>query len=230
MTDADRLDETRRAVLAAALPHVAFDGWSGRTLAEAVADAGADPAMARLAFPRGGVDLALAFHDDRDRALADDLAEADLAGLRFRDKVAHAVVRRLELVAPEREAVRRGVALFALPQHAAAGARAIWRTADTIWNALGDSSRDFSWYSKRATLAAVYSSALLYWLGDDTPGQSATREFVGRRIDDVMRFEELKGRVRANPVAAALMKGPGRILDRIHAPAERDLPGSVRRG
>ena len=168
------------------------------------------PALSRLAFPRGGVDLALAFHDDRDRALADDLAEADLAGLRFRDKVAHAVVRRLELVAAEREAVRRGVALFALPQHAADGARAIWHTADTIWNALGDSSRDFSWYSKRATLAAVYSSALLYWLGDDTPGQSATREFVGRRIDDVMRFEELKGRVRANPVAAALMKGPGR--------------------
>lgn len=230
MTDADRLDETRRAVLAAALPHVAFDGWSARTLAEAVADAGADPALARLAFPRGGVDLALAFHDDRDRALAEDLAAADLAGLRFRDKVAHAVVRRLELVASEREAVRRGVALFALPQHAGAGARAIWRTADTIWTALGDTSRDFGWYSKRATLAAVYSSALLYWLGDDSPGRSATRDFVGRRIDDVMRFEELKGRVRANPVAAALLKGPQAILDRVRAPAERDLPGSVHRG
>ncbi|MFO1141805.1 MAG: COQ9 family protein [Amaricoccus sp.] len=230
MTDADRLDQTRRAVLAAALPHVAFDGWTGRTLSEAVSDAGADPAMARLAFPRGGVDLALAFHDDRDRALAEDLARGDLAGMRFRDKVAHAVVRRLELVAPEREAVRRGVALFALPQHAAAGARAIWHTADTIWTALGDSSRDFAWYSKRATLAAVYSSALLYWLGDDTPGQSATRDFVGRRIDDVMRFEEFKGRVRGNPVAAALLKAPLSILDRIRAPGEQDLPGSVRRG
>ena len=208
----------RRAVLAAALPHVAFDGWTDRTLAAAVRDAGVDPALARVAFPRGGVDLALAFHHDSDAALAADLGEADLLGLRFRDKVAYAVMRRLELVAADREAVRRGAALFALPHHAADGARAIWHTADTIWTALGDTSRDFSWYSKRTTLSAVYSSALLYWLGDTSPGASATRDFVGRRIDDVMRFEELKGKVRANPVAAALLKGPQAILDRVRAP------------
>ena len=89
--------------------------------------------------------------------------------------------------------MRRGAALFALPHHAADGARAIWHTADTIWTALGDDSRDFNWYSKRTTLSAVYSSALLYWLGDETPGASATREFVGRRIDNVMQVEERQG-------------------------------------
>ena len=108
-------------------------------------------------------------------------------------------MRRLELVAGDREAVRRGVALFALPHHAADGARAIWHTADTIWTALGDDSRDFNWYSKRTTLSAVYSSALLYWLGDETPGASATREFVGRRIDNVMQIEEVKARIREQP-------------------------------
>jgi ubiquinone biosynthesis protein COQ9 len=227
----DHLQATRATVVAAALPHVAFDGWTDRTLSEAVADAGVDPGLARLAFPRGGLDLALAFHKMRDADLAADLASADLLGLRFRDRIAYAVMKRLELVAGDREAVRRGATLFALPHHAADGARAIWHTADTIWTGLGDDSRDFAWYSKRATLSAVYSAALLYWLGDETPGASATREFVGRRIDDVMQIEAFKAKVRANPVAAALMKGPQAVLERVRAPADTPasgMPGSLR--
>lgn len=228
-TEEDHLAATRTAVIAAALPHVAFDGWTERTLSAAIEDSGVEPGLARLAFPRGGVDLALAFHNAKDAELAEELRTADLLGLRFRDRIAWAVMRRLELVADDREAVRRGATLFALPTHAADGARAIWHTSDTIWTALGDTARDFSWYSKRATLSAVYSSALLYWLGDDTPGFSATREFVGRRIDDVMRIESVKAKVRANPLAAALMKAPTAILERVRAPrhAPADLPGSL---
>jgi ubiquinone biosynthesis protein COQ9 len=230
-TEDDRIAATRRKVIAAALPHVAFDGWSDRTLAYAVEDAGVDAGLSRLAFPRGGVDLALAFHNAKDAELAEELGRADLLGMRFRDRVAFAIMRRLELVADDREAVRRGASLFALPHHAAEGARAIWHTADTIWTALGDESRDFNWYSKRATLSAVYSSALLYWLGDQTPGFSATREFVARRIDNVMQVEEVKARIRKNPLAAAMLKGPQAILDRVRAPGDTpaDLPGSWRR-
>ena len=230
-TEDDHLAATRSAVIAAALPHVAFDGWTDRTVAHAVEDAGVDPGLSRLAFPRGGLDLLLAFHNARDAALAEDLAAADLLGLRFRDRVAYAVMHRLELVADDREAVRRGVALLSLPHHAPDAARAVWHTADTIWTALGDTSRDFNWYSKRATLSAVYSSAVLYWLGDDTPGASATREFIGRRIDNVMQVEDVKARIRGNPIASAMLKGPQAILDRIRAPGDTpaDLPGSVRR-
>lgn len=226
------ISATRQAVLAAALPHVVFDGWSDATLAQAVEDSGSNPAVARVAFPRGGIDLALAFHHARDAELAAELAEAELAGMRFRDKVAYAIMRRLELVAREREEVRRAAALFALPHHAPDAARALWNTADTIWNALGDSSQDFNWYTKRATLSAVYSASVLYWLGDETTDFSATREFVGRRIDNVMQFEEVKARLRKNPVASAIMRGPMRILDRVKPPVDTappDLPGSLHR-
>lgn len=228
----DHLAATRSAVIAAALPHVAFDGWSDKTLALGVEDAGADPGLSLLAFPRGGVDLALAFHHDRDARLAEALASDELYGLRFRDRVAHAVMTRLDLVADDREAVRRGAALFALPNHAADGARAIWHTADTIWTSLGDTSRDINWYTKRATLSAVFSSCLLYWLADTSEGSSATREFVQRRIDNVMQFEDAKTRIRKNPIAAAVLKGPQRVLDRVRAPEDTrvsDLPGSWRR-
>lgn len=221
-------EDLRARVVAAALPHVPFDGWSDKTLAAAVRDAGVDSGASRVAFPRGGIDLMLAYHRARDAELPGKLSAMDLEGLRFRDKVAVAIDTRLGLVAAERDVVRRGVALCALPFHAGDGARALWGTADAIWTALGDTSTDYNWYSKRATLSAIYSSALLYWLGDDSQGGARTREFTRRRIDDLMRFEKTKAKVAENPVAAAVLRGPMRLLGRLRAPAAAapaDLPG-----
>ncbi len=225
--EADHLAETREAVLEAALPLVVFDGWSDRTLAEAVAAAGVDPGLSRLAFPRGGVDLALAFHARGDAKLAAYLAETDLSHLRYSERVARAVEYRLEVIAPYREAVRRAAAMFALPMYVPDGARAIWQTADTIWVGLGDTSRDVNWYTKRATLSTVYSSSLLFWLGDDSADSEATRGFIDRRIENVMQFEKFKSDFHASPVGRAFEAGPGRLLDKIRAPqmSGKDMPG-----
>ncbi len=214
----DRIRAAREAILDALPAHVVFDGWSREAIALAAQDAGVDADLARLAFPRGGVDAALAFHRRGDRLMAERLAAAPLGSMRIRDRIAFAVRTRLEVVAPHREAVRRAAALLSLPIHAAEGARAIWDTADAIWTAIGDDSRDVNWYTKRATLAAVYSAVALYWLGDETPGSEATWSFLDRRIEDVMRIEKLKSAFRSNPLGQALLRGPGRVLDLVKAP------------
>ncbi|PZQ97897.1 MAG: COQ9 family protein [Cereibacter sphaeroides] len=218
----------RDALLDAALAHVAFDGWSDATFRAAVADTGIDPVLARSFFPRGAVDLALAFHRRGDQAMVRRMAETDLGAMRYSERVAFAIRARLEAVA-DKEAVRRGTTLFSLPHHAPDGARAIWGTADAIWTALGDSSRDINWYSKRATLSAVYGATVLFWLGDDSTDNHATWEFLDRRIADVMRIEKFKAQVRDNPLGKLFLGGPGKILDRVKAPARRDdLPGHTR--
>lgn len=221
-------DELKARVLDAALSHVPFDGWSERTLAAAITESGVAPALARSLFPRGGVDLALAYHQRGDQAMVAALAQRNLAALRFRDRIALAV--RLRLEAADRELVRRGTTLFALPMHAADGARAIWQTADRIWTALGDSSQDLNWYTKRATLSAVYGATVLYWLGDDSPEAQDTWNFLDRRIDQVMQVEKLKAGFRENPFGKAWMAGPGKIFETIRAPRlPDDLPGRTRR-
>jgi ubiquinone biosynthesis protein COQ9 len=217
-------DNTKDRILQAALPHVAFDGWSETTLRAAADDSGVAPGLAHALFPRGGLDLALAYHAAGDRAMARALAGADLAEMRFRDRVAHAV--RLRLDGADRELVRRGATLFALPQNAGAGAGAVWGTADAIWTALGDTSEDVNWYTKRASLSAVYASTVLYWLGDDSPGHEATWDFLDRRIEGVMAFEKAKAGFAANPLGKALFAGPFKIFERIRAPkVPDDLPG-----
>ncbi|WP_417713344.1 COQ9 family protein [Pseudophaeobacter arcticus] len=212
-------------LLDAALLHVVFDGWSEATFEAAIADTGINPVLARAICPRGAVDLALAYHRRGDQMMLARLAQSDLSDLRFRDRIAAMVRYRLE-VAEDKEAVRRGMTLFALPQHAAAGAKAVWGTCDAIWTALGDSSEDLNWYSKRTILSGVYSSTLLYWLGDDSPNHQATWEFLDRRIDNVMQFEKVKAGLRKNPLLKPLLAAPEWLSSQIKRPAAQDdLPG-----
>lgn len=220
-TPASAIDEARARILAAALPHVPFDGWSAATLRTAAAEAGIGQDLVQAAFPRGAIDLALEFHFAGDRALAEELAQGSLTHLRYSERVAHAVRRRLEIARPHREAVRRALGLYALPFHAADGARALWHTADTIWKGLGDSSTDYNWYTKRMTLSGVLSATLLYWLGDESEGNLRTWEFLDRRIAEVVRFEKAKAALRDNPFARLALAGPRALLSLVRAPGSR---------
>lgn len=219
------MDETLTSRLLAAIePHVVFDGWSETAFKAACADLGLDPAEARLALPRGATDLAVAFHKAGDRNMLRALAEQDLNALRFRDRIALAVRLRLQAV-PDREIVRRGTALFALPHLAAEGAALIWGTADAIWTALGDTSDDLNWYSKRTILSGVYAATVLYWLGDDSPDHSATDAFLDRRIEGVMQFEKLKSSLRSNALFKPFMAGSDRLARAVRKPdMATDLP------
>ncbi len=213
-------------LLDAMLPHVAFDGWTETSFRAAVGDAGMSEAEAKALAPRGAIDLAVAFHRRGDAAMVAKLEQTDLSGMRFRDRVAAALGYRIEVMT-DREAVRRASTLFSRPNHAAEGGKLVWETADRIWTALGDESRDGNWYSKRVILSGVWASTVLYWLGDDSPDYVDTHAFIDRRIEDVMQFEALKGRLRENPLTKPLMDMQAAFFGRMKAPVARDdVPGT----
>jgi len=216
-----------QTLLDAIVPHVAFDGWSDGASRAAVADCDMSLDEARAACPRGALDLAMLFHTTGDVAMVAAIKAADLSDMRFRDKVAHAVRLRLDAV-DDKEAVRKGTVLFALPHMAPEGSKLIWGTADAIWTALGDTSEDVNWYTKRATLSAVYGSVVLYWLGDESDGTQATTDFIDRRIDNVMQFESFKAALNTNPLTKPFANALGQLTSRIKAPAaaRNDVPGS----
>lgn len=224
-------EDTKDQLLDAILNHVPFDGWSETSFRAAINDCGLDTGLARAICPRGAVDLALTFHARGDKAMLDRIKAEDLSGLKFRDRIAAAVRFRLQAV-EDKEAVRRGMTLFALPIHAADGAKAVWGTCDLIWDALGDTSEDVNWYTKRATLSGVYSATLLYWLGDNSPDCQATWEFLDRRIEGVMQFEKLKAQVNDNPLLKPFLVVPNWLAGQVKAPSKMSstLPGSLTPG
>jgi len=194
MDEVTPLERIRRQLALAVGENAAFDGWTPAAVDLAAEGAGIPLEQARLALPKDAVGLIELYGEAIDRELALLFPPERVAAMKIRARIRDLLWERLRLQAPAREAIRRALAILAMPQNLAAGARLSWRTADHIWRLAGDTATDFNHYTKRATLAAVYGSTLLAWLGDESEGDSDTAAFLDRRIDDVMRFEHFKAR------------------------------------
>jgi ubiquinone biosynthesis protein COQ9 len=188
-------DKWREKILAEALAHVAFDGWHDKTLKAAADKVGASDAELKAAFPRGVADALLFFSSEADRHAVEAIEAADLKPMRVRERVTFAVRKRVEAVMKHKEAARRGAAVFALPQHALDGTTAVYRTVDALWRAVGDTSADFNFYTKRLLLSGVYTATMLYWFADNSEKSADTWKFLDNRIADVMQIEKVRSQI-----------------------------------
>jgi ubiquinone biosynthesis protein COQ9 len=210
------LDELRAALAPLIPAHATFDGWGDKALAMAAAELGVPAPRARLAFPGGGPEMVDAWFDAIDRAMAAAFPLERIEAMKIRERIGSLVMFRLEVINPHKEALRRALAILALPPNLALAARLGWRAADRIWRIAGDKATDFNHYSKRAILIGVYGSTTLVYLDDDGEGLAATRVFLDRRIDEVMRFEKLKAQWRGN---RDRLPSLSRFLGRLRYPA-----------
>jgi len=192
------LEQLRQRLALAVGENAVFDRWTKQAVDSAAAQLGIDPVQARLAMPKTQVGLVDLYIQEVDRSLEAWFTPERLAGMKIREKIRSLVWRRLEIMGPAREAVRRGLAILAMPQNVPLAFRISWRTADLMWRIAGDTSTDFNHYTKRMTLGAVYASTLLAWLEDQSEGWSETAAFLDRRIDGVMKFEKLKAQWRGS--------------------------------
>lgn len=172
--------------------HAAREGWTSAAFQAAVAEAGLSEGEAALACPKGEFDLFDAFAARADQAMLDALEELDLASMRYTQRVKAAVQVRLEAQAPYKLAARAMTRALARPTRAPEAARLLWRTADQIWRALGDTSTDENFYSKRAILSGVLASTYARWFSDDSEDHSETWAFLDARLANVMQFEKFK--------------------------------------
>lgn len=206
-------EAARDALLLSALPDVPFDGWSRTTIETAGRRVGVEAAATAALFPGGVRDVVAYFSRWADRRMLEALASRDLSAMKVRERIATAVRTRLEVLTPHREAVRRALALLALPQNIALGLRLLYDTVGAIWYAAGDTATDFNFYTKRALLAGVYAATTLYWLEDRSPGMEDTLAFLDRRISDVMTFprygKELRERLERLPNPLRMMRVAG---------------------
>lgn len=194
MTDLNDMDRPARdAAIRAILPLVPTLGWTRRAIAAGLADAGMPEDEATFLFPRGPVSAIEAWLDLADREMAEDAG--DLSGLRTPDRIRTLIATRLRQAGPHKDAVRQALALQSLPWNASSGLRTAARTASAMWYAAGDKSADFSWYTRRASLAAVYGATLAFWLRDDSEDLGPTLDFLDRRLEGLARIGRLRKRL-----------------------------------
>lgn len=193
-----KLDDAtlKAAIVDAALPHIPFDGYTDKVLAQAGLEAGADKETLARLFPDGAQSLVEACSTFADEELEKRLAAMDLKAMKIRERISTAVLTRLEVLKPQKEAARRAFAFLSLPPNLPLATKLLYRTVDIMWRAAGDTSTDFNFYTKRGILAGVYSATLVRWFNDTSDDESATRDFLAARIDNVMTFEKFKAEAK----------------------------------
>ncbi|MBB4048903.1 MULTISPECIES: COQ9 family protein [Sphingomonas] len=214
MTDVQdlTLDEVRAALADGIASNAAFDGWGEQARDMAADAAGVDRDIARLAFKDGPVAMIDAWFARIDQAMVEAVPADQAAAMKIRQRITALVEARLAAAAPNREALRRALAILAMPQNAASGARLGWRTVDAIWAQAGDTATDYNHYTKRATLFAVYASTIAVFLNDESEEYADTRAFLARRIEGIMRFEKWKaGVVKRGENMPSLSRFVGRL-------------------
>jgi ubiquinone biosynthesis protein COQ9 len=186
------LDEVRAALAPIIARNAGFDGWSDAAVHAAADEAGVDRDVAKLAFKDNAIDMIDAWIDSIDMELAHRLPAEKLGAMKIRDRITALLATRLEIMAPDRESLRRAMAIMAMPQNLVRSAKIGWRSADRMWRLAGDTASDFNHYTKRMTLSAVYASTLSVFVNDDSDNFADARAFLDRRIDNVMQFEKVK--------------------------------------
>ena len=210
------LDEIRAALAPLIARNAAFDGWSYAAVDSAAVELEIEPDVAALAFNGNAMRMVDAWIDSIDQELARRLTASRLNALKIRDRITILLATRLEIMNPDREALRRAIAIMAMPQNIVRGTKVGWRSADRMWRMAGDTASDFNHYTKRATLSAVYGSTISVFVNDESPDFIDTRAFLDRRIENVMQFEKVKAQARARKEYAPSLS---RFIGRLRYPA-----------
>lgn len=186
------IDAETAKLLDALLPNTGFDGWTVTALRQALLSLGRDPGEARLLFA-ADADMIEAYFTLADQRMVETAAGLE-GGLTAR--VRQTVTLRLEQMAGDKEAIRRAISRLTLPHQAPRLARIIAASTDSIWFAARDTSADFSWYTKRFSLGAVWLATLLFWLSDDSTESEATLAFLNRRLEGIGRIGKLRAQTQ----------------------------------
>lgn len=205
------LDELRLALAPAIARAAVFDGWSEEALAQAAAAEGVDPAVARLAFPDGAMDMIAACAEATDERMRRSFADGRLGNLKVRQRIRTLVLFRLDALAGQEEALRRAAAIQAMPRNLVRAFRIGWRSADVMWRLAGDTATDYNHYTKRALLAGIYTATLGVFIDDRSEGKADTHAFLDRRIEGVMKFEKTKARFLARREGFDMARFLGRL-------------------
>jgi ubiquinone biosynthesis protein COQ9 len=211
------LDEIRSALAPAIGRNAAFDGWTPAAVIAAANEIGVDADVAALAVKGDAMTMIDAWIDGIDLELARRLPPEKLDAMKIRARITALLATRMEIMAPDREALRRAMAIMAMPQNLAKAAKIGWRSADRMWRLAGDTASDFNHYTKRMTLSAVYGSLLTVFVNDESEDFADSRAFLDRRIDNVMQFEKVKAQAKAR---REYIPSFSRFIGRLRYPAK----------
>lgn len=197
MTNKQTPQDIKDTILLRMLEDVPFDGWTLKGAELAAQELGYEDGTVRALFPAGVSDVLVHFSDYADRAMLAAMDSHDLGAMRIRERIRSHILARLDVLAAHKEAVGLSLAYWKFPARQGSATKMLWRTADRIWSASGDHSTDYNRYTKRLFLSGVLGSTVMVWLRDESADHQKTKAFLDNRIENVMQFGKIIGKLKA---------------------------------
>ena len=187
-------------LIRAMLTHVPFDGWTWEAMEQGAIDISFEKkktSSSRIEifkdlFKNGSIDFIDVFSEMIDLEVKQNYDLIDPKPERVPEKIKKMIIIRLNLCQKYKEAVRSSIALTAIPTNAKTSIKILYRTCNSMWRIAGDKSTDFSFYTRRISLATVYTSTLLFWLNDKSKDNVETEFFLDRRLRDISKISSFK--------------------------------------
>ena len=193
-------NQIRIDLIKAMLTHVPFDGWTWEAMEQGAIDIGYEKKKTsserikifKDLFKNGSIDFIDIFSEIIDLEVKENYNSIEAKPERVPEKIKKIIMIRLNLCQKYKEAVRSSISLSAIPVNTKISLNILYRTCNSIWRIAGDKSTDFSFYTRRISLAAVYTSTLLFWLNDKSNNSVETEFFLDRRLNDISKISRLK--------------------------------------
>ena len=193
-------NQTRFDLIRAMLTHVPFDGWTWESMEQGAKDIGFEkkktPSIRikifKSLFKNGSIDFIDIFSEMIDLEVKEKYELIESKPRRIPEKIKKIIMIRLDICEKYREAVRSSISLTAIPKNTKTSFNILYRTCNSMWRMAGDKSTDFSFYTRRMSLAAIYTSTLLFWLNDKSNDNVETEFFLDRRLNDISKISSIK--------------------------------------
>lgn len=180
------------SILSAALKRVPEHGFTQHALTLGAKDAGYLDVSVQL-FPRGVFDLITYYLVTRRLALKDDVQFPEDVKLGVGRKVKTLTITRLRANKDIIHQWQGALGHMSLLGNIPASLKELSALSDEIWHLAGDTAVDPTWYTKRASLSAIYASSELFMTTDTSKDFALTEEFLDRRLEDVQKVGKTVG-------------------------------------
>ena len=193
-------NQIRIDLIRAMLTHVPFDGWTWEAMEQGAIDIGFEKKKTssyrmkifKDLFKNGSIDFIEIFSEIIDLEVKEKYDLLEFKPERVSEKIKKIIMIRLNLCQKYKEAVRTSISLTAMPINTKISLNMLYRTCNSMWKIAGDKSTDYSFYTRRISLAAVYTSTLLFWLNDNSNDNVETEFFLDRRLKGINKISRLK--------------------------------------
>ena len=193
-------NQIRIDLIRAMLTHVPFDGWTWEAMEQGAIDIGFEKKetssyrmkIFKDLFKNGSIDFIEIFSEIIDLDVKEKYDLLEFKPERVSEKIKKIIMIRLNLCQKYKESVRSSISITAMPINAKKSLNILYRTCNSMWRKAGDKSTDFSFYTRRISLAAVYTSTLLFWLNDNSNDNVETEFFLDRRLKGINKISRLK--------------------------------------